>query len=236
MVRRTGFTLIELAVVLAVIGLVLASAVQATRLMGEAQHVRDTRAQLSEIHEALLGFAVSTGHLPCPANPAAVGAGSGVEDRAAAGGCNRLQGLLPWATLGLGQNDAFGRPFSYRVTGYYADTDPATVGYCFGAKPPASVTFAMCSRGDITVRPAAGSAEILAQGVVAVVVSHGSHGPGPLQPGGAGDEAANADNDVEFVSHDRTDAANGAVTYDDLTDWLAPTTLLSRMLVAGRLP
>ncbi|WP_432722439.1 prepilin-type N-terminal cleavage/methylation domain-containing protein [Jeongeupia wiesaeckerbachi] len=236
MARRTGFTLIELAVVLAVVGLVLASALQATRVMGEAQRVRDTRAQLAEIREALLGFAVANGHLPCPAAPAATGAAIGVEDRANAGGCNREQGLLPWATLGLGQTDAFGRPFSYRVSGYFADTDPATVGGCSGAPPPAGVSFALCSSGNLTVRPAAGAIETLALNAVAVVISHGSHGPGPLQPGGAGDEAANADDDTAFVSHDRTEAAAGVAAYDDLSDWLPPATLLSRMLVAGRLP
>ncbi|GHD61715.1 type II secretion system protein [Jeongeupia chitinilytica] len=236
MARPLGFTLLELAVVLAVVGMLLAGMLQAGRVLDEAQRVRDTRNEMAEVREALLGFAVRSGHLPCPANPAAAGAAAGVEDRAAGGNCNRQQGLLPWVALGLGQSDAFGRPFSYRVTGYYADTDPATVGGCNGAPPPASVSFAICSEGDINVRPAAGAAQTLALHVAAVVVSHGRSGPGPLQAGGGADEAENVNNDAEFVSHDRVDAAGGVASYDDLTDWLAPSTLLSRMLAAGRLP
>ncbi|AOY01293.1 type II secretion system protein [Jeongeupia sp. USM3] len=241
MKRRTGFTLIELAVVLAAIGLLMAGALHATRSLDDAQRVRDTRAQLGEIREALLGFVVRVGRLPCPASPAEAGAAVGTEDRAAGGACNRLQGLLPWATLGLGRADAFGRPFSYRVTGWYADTSPDTTASspgdkCNGAPPPAGVSFAMCSLGDIVVRPEAGSAAELARDIAAVVVSHGRNGPGPLEPGGNGDEAGNTGDDAEFVSRDRVDGPGGAVVYDDLTDWLAPTTVLSRMLAAGRLP
>ncbi|BCL77199.1 hypothetical protein JHS3_29350 [Jeongeupia sp. HS-3] len=220
---------------LVIVGMLLAGALQAARVMGEAQRVRDTRSELAEIREALLGFAVREGHLPCPADPAATGAAIGVEDRSG-DVCNRFQGLLPWVALGLGQTDAFGRPFSYRVTDFYANTDGKSFGGCGGNSPPAGVSFAMCSLGDINIFSAAVAGQDLARNVVAVVVSHGSYGPGPLQAGGVGDEAENADNDREFVSRERVDGADGVAVYDDLTDWLPPATLLSRMLLAGRLP
>lgn len=75
-----GFTLIELGVVMVVIAMLLGGALQVLSVQVEASRVREARQQLAEIKEALLGFALANGRLPCPATPTSDGAESPVYD------------------------------------------------------------------------------------------------------------------------------------------------------------
>lgn len=223
-----GFTLAELAIVLVIVALLVGGMLVPLSAQRDIQNTKDSEKQLAEVKEALIGFAVSTGRLPCPANPALASgaAGAGLEIAPIAGGCTGavLAGVLPWATLGLPELDLWGRRLSYRVSGTFAQTITG------------QSAFTLDDNGNINVRLAAGGT-LLASTLPAVVVSHGANGLGAYLPTGGSmaasadaDEAENVDADVEFVSKSVTP------TFDDQVIWVTPSILKNRMISAQKLP
>src|SRR6266849_5991488 len=81
MSRSKGFSLVELAVALAIIALLLAGALIPLSTQIEVRNVADTRRAMESIREAIVGFAQANGRLPCPADGsiAAGAAGAGTE-------------------------------------------------------------------------------------------------------------------------------------------------------------
>lgn len=242
--RSRGFSLVELAVVLVVFALLLGGLLMVTTTQLATQRVQETQKRMEQARQALVGFAAVNGRLPCPAQPAlASGApGAGVERPPTAAGCTGgPSGVLPWATLGLPETDAWGRRFTYRVSALYSRTVIARLPTQYGcatppASPPAQAAFALCSPGDNEVRVTAAGAPLVTQ-APAVVISHGANGLGASLPSGASmpassdaDEQENHDNDA--IAVDRTPSAG----YDDLVQWLPSPLLLQSMLSAGRLP
>lgn len=236
-----GFSLVEIAIVLAIVALLMAGLLPTISGQVERQHISDTRKQLDEIQQALIGYAIINGRLPCPADGtiASGQANAGAEDyNASTNTCNNAGGVLPWATLGVGETDAWGRRFTYRVDTNFADAiSLGTLGSgCSVTPSPAQSSFALCSPGRLNILSAASGGTNIATGVPAVIVSHGTNGYGAYTTtgqqlaGGSTDETENADNDNSFVSHDFTP------TFDDLVVWISPSILLNRMVTAGKLP
>lgn len=132
---QAGFTLIELAISLSVVGAVSALALQLYKPLLQQERQDVTRDRLAAIDTALVAFVLRNGRLPCPADPTAA---TGVE-RATAGTptCATdadATGVVPWASLGLHEEvarDAWTRPFTYRVSARLAD--PAVAAAAFGA-------------------------------------------------------------------------------------------------------
>lgn len=224
-----GFTLVEMAIVLAVLALLLGGGLTVLSTQIEQQRYKDTQRLLDEAKEALIGHAVRFGRLPCPADPTiASGTAGAGQENPAGGPCATPQGVLPWATLGLPELDAWGRRFTYRVTANFARQ----------ITPPATAAFALAENGDITVRPAAAPATPLAAQIPAVLISHGPNGLGAYPPSGTPQMPASTDNDEienydvnpEFISKTPT------TTYDDLVVWVTPAILANRMIQAQRLP
>jgi len=224
--KMRGFTLVELAISLAIVGLLLTMLVVPLGTQFDQRRISDTQKQLDLITEAILGFAVTNGRLPCPATAATANtvAGAGTENRAA-GACVSSDGVLPWATLGMPETDAWGRRFTYRVTLAMAD-DPAG-----GLQS----SFTLTDDGNIQIKSASAGVTV-ASNVAAVIVSHGKDGLGAYQPSGAqiagaaADELENANADVNFVSKFPDSS------FDDIVAWVSPNVLKSRMVAAGRLP
>jgi prepilin-type N-terminal cleavage/methylation domain-containing protein len=107
---QRGFTLIELAVVLLILGILLAGILIPFTTQIELRRTADTQKTLLEIREALIGFAAAQGRLPCPASDTSDGA-----EAAAAGGndingncANFFDGFAPGVTLGVGPTDGNG--------------------------------------------------------------------------------------------------------------------------------
>ncbi|HUW25479.1 MAG TPA: prepilin-type N-terminal cleavage/methylation domain-containing protein [Gallionella sp.] len=69
---QPGFTLVEMAIVLAIVGLLLGGLIPTLSAQMESQRINETRKQLDEIQQALMGFAIINGRLPCPALPMAL--------------------------------------------------------------------------------------------------------------------------------------------------------------------
>lgn len=228
----TGFTLVELAIVLVVVSLLLVALMGPLAAQQEQKAIMDTKRQMDEAREALFGFLVSNGRLPCPADPAldtSTNANAGLER---VGGCPTAAdaiGALPWRTLGLRETDAWNHRYTYRVAAAFANAAPAIT---------------MGSVGDIDVRTSAAAATSIvnATEVTALLISHGRHAEGAWATNGVkitdsadADEAENSNGDLRFVDHSNTAVVPNS-PYDDLVVWIPRNLAFNKLIVAGRLP
>ena len=109
--RHAGFTLIELAIVIAIVGVLIGGLLTPLRTQIDAARIREAERMLHEIRDALVGHAIARGALPCPD---VVTDGIDGEAPAACAGVT-LEGVLPYRTLGVDRSDPWGRLFRYRV-------------------------------------------------------------------------------------------------------------------------
>jgi prepilin-type N-terminal cleavage/methylation domain-containing protein len=232
-----GFTLVEIAIVMLIITLLLTGLVPTISSQVEQRQSNETRKQMEEIQQALIGYAVAKGYFPCPA----VSAASGVEDRTA-GVCTggKRVGLLPWSELGVSKTDSWGRIFRYSVTPAFANS---------------TAPFTLTTLRDITIQTRTSASAALtnfsnASDIPAVVLSNGPNGIfGTLDNGSVIPNTAPGSNNVNdqntngtgvgttFVSRDLAAPTNNSdLAFDDLVVWISPNTLFNRMVQAGKLP
>lgn len=219
-----GFSLVEMAVVLAIVSLLLAGLLPTIASQMEQQKRTETRKQLEEIRNALVGYATSQTppKLPCPAVPTkATGSnGAGVSD------CSITTGVLPWVTLGTNETDAWNRRFTYSVASTFATAASGITLTSVGNLSVLNIYTGSC--------PSTGC---VGSNIPAVIVSHGTDGSGAYTSQGTKitdstdpDEADNSNVGNNFVSHYFTP------TYDDLVVWISPNVLFNRLVAAGKLP
>jgi prepilin-type N-terminal cleavage/methylation domain-containing protein len=102
--QSQGFTLVEVAIAMVILGLVLTGLVVALSQQIQQRHLLDTRTTLQQANEAIVAFVVANARLPCPA----VAASNGLESLSAPGQCSAAAGFLPAVTLGLSNLDGNG--------------------------------------------------------------------------------------------------------------------------------
>jgi len=259
--RVRGLTLIEMAVVLMILGLVVAGLLGPLDTQLEARDRRDTLAQLERARDALYGYALTRGRLPCPDAD-----GDGLPDPAfnpadkTTAQCAAGADFLPWAELGVPPGDAWSNRLRYRVRATQF-TWPDSDGLCNGS---AQDELDLCARGNLTLgsrgdNPATNGVQegkhayTAAAEVPAVLLSHGRNGFGATSVGGvpraapgAPDEFENADGDDVYVTRgytpgapdcsDDADEGTPLCEFDDLVLWVVPTVLNAKLVAAGRLP
>jgi len=113
--RIQGFSLLEMAVVLLIISLLLLSFIKPLRLQREIQQVQETQDSLEEIRQALIVYAITENHLPCPDLDSLNDSDEGLENRETNESCTQQYGFLPWAELGMPRFDPWGQRYLYRV-------------------------------------------------------------------------------------------------------------------------
>jgi prepilin-type N-terminal cleavage/methylation domain-containing protein len=152
--RKRGFTIIELLIVLVIVSLLVAMAAMLTRAVTSQQRRSLTATRIANVDAALVQFVSVQRRLPCPANGTlpATDANWGLEVVPDANGCttNQQHGVAPWRTLGLTQGDVtdgWERLLTYRIPQRLAapsamdmsQCDPAGTGPVFGANSTCAV-------------------------------------------------------------------------------------------------
>ena len=247
--HQGGFSLIELAIVLMIIGVLIGSFVGTLGSRIERSRYVDNRAELDAIKVALYGHAVSQGfpHLPCPdcrtASCGALTAGNfandGIEDRNGAvcdANTDGTLGNLPWQTLGVGEKDPWGNRYSYWVSDTVADNTAA-----------AFQLTSVINSATINTRVGDNLAT-LTDTAAAVVFTHGSNGYGAISVDAVMKTAAVSDDEVENTNDDNTfvsrnisepgsqTAGGDDFEFDDVLVWLSEFELKGKMVQAGALP
>ena len=100
-----GFTLVEMAVVLVIVGLLVGGFIGNLSSRIETSRYAETRKDLEDIKQAITGYTYKNGSLPCPDTD-----GDGESEII----CDATPaGSVPWVTLGLGQGDAWNNHYEY---------------------------------------------------------------------------------------------------------------------------
>jgi len=233
-----GFTLIEMAMVLLIVGLLLGGLVPTISGQIERQRTSETGKQLNEIKEALIGYAVINGRLPCPASSSS----NAVEVPVGGGSCTSFDGFVPASTLGLSGTtdssgfaiDSWGNRIRYAVTTGNGNAFTTANGMKTTTISLIVPDLLVCSTGTgISAATCAAGTSLTSNGVPAIIFSTGKNGAS----GGTGtDEAANLDGNQTFVSHTSTPSGSTNGEFDDIVTWISPNVLINRMVAAGQLP
>lgn len=125
--EQTGFTLVEVSIVLLIVTILLGYTIAMFPVQQELKQYRQAQKQIKDIKEALIGFAQINGRLPCPALPASQGRESG----GGGANCDQYMGFVPANTLGISGRlnedqllvDPWGSPYRYAVANSDFDGD-----------------------------------------------------------------------------------------------------------------
>lgn len=248
--KQAGFSLVEMAIVLVILGFVLTALLLPLRAQREQAAQLQTLSTLETAKQALLGFAQANGRLPCPAI-----AGSGVAAPNASGPCTQQVGFLPATTLGLqpvnAQGfavDAWNNPIRYAVTQSDVNitTGVATLNPVFTtssgisnagiANLSQSASLRVCASSSTfpttcSAPPVSSESNYLINNAVVVIFSIGATG---TEGAGSADETENLDTDAVFVGRDISLAA-APNEFDHLVTWISPYVLYNAMIQAGQL-
>jgi prepilin-type N-terminal cleavage/methylation domain-containing protein len=224
--RCSGFTLVEMAIVMVIVGLMLGGLMMSLATTRENTRRSDAQRQLEEIVEALYGFAQAREYLPCPATPTSGGA----EDQIPGipGECRQQHGFVPAASLGLPGAvnvdglliDPWNSPYRYSVTNANSWAFTTARGMQDTEMDSLAPDLMVCREAACTSPP-------ISRVIPAVVFSTGKN----WAISTSADEAENTDSDAVFVV-----AGYSEANFDDLLTWLSPNILYTRMIAAGRLP
>ena len=232
--NQVGFTLVELAIVLVIVGVLLGGFIGTLASRIEVTRYDETREELEDVKAALIAYAFSKGaggpYLPCPD-----GDGDG-EAELTCTAVGEDMGSLPRVTLGLGAADAWNNRYEYWVKNTFSDS--ATV-----------FDLSTSANGRIETRSNDGTTlELVANNVVAVIFSRGKNGLGAVGTDGSlkaaipatghTDEEENEDGNIIFVSRSPTyeDDTTDVGTFDDIVIWISEYELKAKMVEAGVLP
>lgn len=248
-----GFTLTELAVVMAIVALLLASAMMTLSAQTDLRNNEEAMRRLNAAVDAIIGFAINNRRLPCPASAGT----TGDEDPGGGGNCAVWSvggghgGFLPARTIGVQPVDASGYavdPWGNRIR--YAIADLVTG--CTGAPAAPHFTSAAnlkangvsCRPNDLDVCQSSSGITatscntapraVTSSTVAFIVYSTGKNGA--VAAGQGPDELANTNGDRVFVT--RTPGTPDTIggSYDDLVLVVPAGVLYAKLLAAGVLP
>ena len=235
-----GFSLVELAIVLLILGILGTSAILMFNAQVEAKLYADTQHTLDQAREAVIGFALKFGRLPCPATNVSGGSESisgtpGVCTIDLNAGTPTAPGFVPAVTLGLGPTDAngflldaWGNPIRYAVTRSDGDAFTTANKMKTTGIPNLNPDLTVCITRIGGTGPTCGAGrDDIKTPVVIFSTGKSFKAVGTLGP----DETENLNSaglgNKVFVSHEPGDQ------FDDLVIWLSPNILYNRLIAAG---
>jgi prepilin-type N-terminal cleavage/methylation domain-containing protein len=226
-----GFTLVELAIVVLVVGLLLGSILVPLNAQLKRRNVAQTEQILEDTREALVGFAMTKGRLPRPAVSA-----TDPAERPSCTTNEQCTGPIPWALLGTPKTDAWGKVIQYSVSIAFSDD-----------APPGQPSFTMTTEGTRSVKSTVDAPTVdVATDVPAVILSFGPNNHGTDSNGTSlgdhsgtnGDEDRNAQTTgtEAYVSRPASEKTTAPGEFDDQVIWISRQVLVNRMVSAGQLP
>lgn len=237
-----GFTLIEMAVVLLILGTLLGGLLGAIAQVSENTRRSTARNDLERIADALYGFAQANGYLPCPATSTS----DGFESPAGGGDCTAQHGFVPVASLSFAGRinddtlllDPWANPYRYSVSERdssggdrsFTSRDGLRVEF---SEPPLDNTDMLRVCEDSTNC----ATTIVTDLVPAILFSMGENWASFT----SADETENGGGDTDgaytiSASEDFVNTTYIEDEYDDILLWLSPYLLFTSMIDAGRLP
>ena len=261
-----GFSLIELAIGIAIVALLLGSLLVPLQNQVESRKVTDTQKILDNAREALLGYVAANGYFPCPADYGFVSGGAEAAHTVSTGVClssgtGRVDsgatsgvyiGYLPAVTLGFTPIDANGfavdawggtqNRIRYAVSaatfnGNITFTRSNGMSNALMSNILSANLLSVCNTATGSSNTACASgATTLTSNAIAVIWSLGANAG--TTGGTSSDEAENAE---ARASADRVfvmrDKSNVTATeFDDIVVWISTPILFSRLIAAGQLP
>lgn len=250
--RAAGFTLVEVVLVMLIMAMLAASLSIPLAAQLQMRRGEETRRQLEEARDALLGFAVANARLPCPATPASRGQESFAPGGSPANGaCETFHGgYLPAAMLGVAPVDSEGfardpwggtsNRIRYAIFGGTVNgvahpltrangMQSATLSGLGGASHYLYICAEGGPAGGGDCGPAANQVTRRAAFVLLSLGANASSGPAA-----GSDEARNVDGDAAFVAREHSTSVGRE--YDDVLHWVTIHLVINRMVLAGRLP
>ncbi|MGA7984614.1 MAG: type II secretion system protein [Burkholderiales bacterium] len=248
-----GFSLVELAIVFAIVALLIGGAMMTLSAQVEQRNSSETQRRLDAAVDAVIAFAIVNGRLPCPA----IAGSTGDESPAGGGVCTTWYGgFLPAKTVGFQPTDAagyaldtWGNRIRYVVAQTVTGCTGAVTNPHFTSQANLKANGISCKPGDIDIcntatgisgsgssascaSPAARA--VTSNSVAFVVFSTGKNGA--IASSYGTDELANVNSDAAFVSRTSSGSDSTAGTYDDLMVWVPAGVLYSKLISAGVLP
>lgn len=248
-----GFTLIELMMVMLILTILVTGMAIPLTTQIVMRRYEETRRQLEEAKDALMGFAAAHGRLPCPASSTSNGTESfAAGGNAVNGSCSNFHdGFLPGASLGLSPldgngyvRDPWGTPSNrirYAVFGGVLVNGVANPLTRANGMQSATLTglgaaanyLWICTTAATATNAGCGTAENqLTKRAAFVLVSTGPNAAAVMAPGP--DESRNRGSGPVFVSHEISTVAGNE--FDDLVTWVPISLLITRQVASGRLP
>lgn len=254
MKEQRGFSLVELSIVILIMGLILGGIAMPLSVQRENVRIRESRELLSFVEEAIQGYALVNGFLPCPATPASNGFALPTGNT-----CAVQHGFVPASTLGLEGSrntdnlllDPWASPIRYSVSASDVDGDGLWDFTNSGemrdvTMPNLAPELSVCNTAAGASASACGSAAAtLSPGVPLIIYSLGkdwasfggadqNENTGAVLGGGPSGTNYAVSGNLVFVTRSRSEQPGNE--FDDVLAWISPLSLYHEMVQGGQLP
>lgn len=235
--HQGGFSLMEMAVVLMILGTLMSGILVAVSQTTENNRRSTALAQLRQIEEALYGYVQVHEYLPCPASHTSAGVAVPTNGTA----CTYSHGFVPAASLDFSGPtnddgllvDPWQNPYRYSVATNHDFNQSANLTAVFSSGTFNAGMLKVCDAANCT-------GGVIAETLPVVVYSMGANWATVATATSEEQENANpgsllgtypVGDDLEFVS-----TTYSQDNFDDLITWISPYILFNRMISAGKLP